>query len=872
MVKLDEQSGNGFETEEWAGAGNAGMLDGNYCTSIAFDREYFSGIVKETTAWDIYNNEARKVDRELVKDWTASLNFLLVFVSTFLCSSLNYSRAHQAAIFSAVLAAFMVESKKLLEQDPTEVMLDVIIFHTNNLANETLLPYKRAQFTPSDSAVSINCLLFGGLSISLVAALASVIALQWVADFDASITRGGSSPQDRARRRQYRFASLKSWRMGELIAALPLLLYISVAMFFAGVIQWMLILSSTVGYVVISGAATALLFYFISTFLAVCFDSAPFNTPLSRWIYSGSRRLTILIRGFGTFSRMRGVPQPLSQSYDENQATYSREDRAVHAKTDLSYQAINWLARQISISEDSRQRLVLLIRELLTWPSGQLETPEFKQAPWIAILNFLAEKHRTSLQVRTQTRDEEKEFALLVNCSALPTIKAMISPPDGHYWNNPDEARYWSQYCTESGGISTSFYRLLRPSHVPVPLFLLTRDLPIPSLIMEDEMESAMRLSKWRNSNDKPLDVWKDVFAASNRFSDEFFNGCVYLLYSNSMVNWVNRANTEVNRLDIISMIAQRAMMGSISSVALVALIRAFEHALDPYKFRLFHKSPSCVQRPMSYGRNLQYRDEDVKQIHRSLTLLLARDLQGRSGPESLRRFPEVLAMLWLTPSAAYPHDWTSLELKYGLHCRVGDISEEILQDWVLHIDRSPQLAETLCLLIQTSSVHPEVGVHWVYSCARRSRKHLLSLLMHFDDIMCDERWSRSWVKILRVLCRTLRMDSLRTSIVKSRSNSSIMAFRNPFIRTIGYRVLEIDSINGDMPQYPLDQPGLMGETVQFLFSNMSNMDTQSAWQLRARFISNSLDRGSCDAIARLTKESFNDPDHLVRYQLKSRS
>jgi Family of unknown function (DUF6535) len=39
------------------------------------------GLTTEYSGWDVYNNEARKVDRELVKDWTASLNFLLLFVS-----------------------------------------------------------------------------------------------------------------------------------------------------------------------------------------------------------------------------------------------------------------------------------------------------------------------------------------------------------------------------------------------------------------------------------------------------------------------------------------------------------------------------------------------------------------------------------------------------------------------------------------------------------------------------------------------------------------------------------------------------------------------------------------------------------------------
>ena len=49
---------------------------------LRVDEERIPGMVKESTPWDVYNNEARKVDNELVKDWTASLNFLLVFVSS----------------------------------------------------------------------------------------------------------------------------------------------------------------------------------------------------------------------------------------------------------------------------------------------------------------------------------------------------------------------------------------------------------------------------------------------------------------------------------------------------------------------------------------------------------------------------------------------------------------------------------------------------------------------------------------------------------------------------------------------------------------------------------------------------------------------
>jgi hypothetical protein len=43
--------------------------------------ERILGMMTENSGWDVYNNEAKKVDTELVKDWTSSLNFLLIFVS-----------------------------------------------------------------------------------------------------------------------------------------------------------------------------------------------------------------------------------------------------------------------------------------------------------------------------------------------------------------------------------------------------------------------------------------------------------------------------------------------------------------------------------------------------------------------------------------------------------------------------------------------------------------------------------------------------------------------------------------------------------------------------------------------------------------------
>jgi hypothetical protein len=139
----------------------------------------------------------------------------------------------------------------MLELDPTSVIMDAMIFYTNSVANGTHLPYTPSKFQPESYAVKVNCLFFARLSTSLVAALASVVSLQWVADYDAAITRGGSSPEDRAKRRQFRHAGVVWWKMSEIIAALSLLLYCSVILFFGGLALWMWEVNNIVGLVVL---------------------------------------------------------------------------------------------------------------------------------------------------------------------------------------------------------------------------------------------------------------------------------------------------------------------------------------------------------------------------------------------------------------------------------------------------------------------------------------------------------------------------------------------------------------------------------------------------------------------------------------------
>jgi hypothetical protein len=160
-------------------------------------------------------------DDEMMQDWRDSLSSLLLFVSLSF-KVIWCTDPIQAAIFVAVLTAFIVESKNLLQQDPQDVLVDIFIEFTGQMANGTYHRLTRPTFDPPRYAIVINALLFASISLSLAAAMISVLALQWVNEYDSKLDT--SEFKKRALRRHWRFTGVEKWKMQGIIAALPVLL------------------------------------------------------------------------------------------------------------------------------------------------------------------------------------------------------------------------------------------------------------------------------------------------------------------------------------------------------------------------------------------------------------------------------------------------------------------------------------------------------------------------------------------------------------------------------------------------------------------------------------------------------------------------
>ncbi|PVF96674.1 hypothetical protein CPB86DRAFT_497515 [Serendipita vermifera] len=482
----------------------------------------------ESSIWEVYINEAVVIDNELVKDWTSSLNFLLVF----------------AAIFSSVLSAFIIESKQMLEQNPTAVMVDAFIFFINNTANGTHTPYSPASFSPPPFAVSVNCLFFASLSASIVAALASVVALQWVAEYDAAASRSGSTPEDRVKRRQFRYGGMKKWKMGEIIASLPILLYFSLVLFFMGLALWMWNIHSTVGGVILGGMLLGGTFYMVTTLMAIVFPSSPFRAPIVRCLYillhllfrpcttKGSKHGKINDDKQRKRLSLRSLVDSLCQIWSAttkldtyqslltyvppifSQASIQARDQArIDTKKNLVSDSLSWLAQNISISSDSDDRLLLLADEASKLEENQQKSKGFMEIPWRDIFHLLGMKYVRDAASRELTEADEKGLAILLRCLRNPRIGPIIAPNQHEEYQ--DTGPEIDTVDEEELRGTNSVYMFLRNIESPVPLSIEEQvKLRVASLnYAHHTFQPTKRLVTLQRdlTSRKREDMWSDV-------------------------------------------------------------------------------------------------------------------------------------------------------------------------------------------------------------------------------------------------------------------------------------------------------------------------------------------------------------------------
>lgn len=208
-----------------------------------------------------------------------------------MCSS---SYTPKAGLYSAVLSAFLIESYKNLQEDKQDTIVGLLekiatqnFVSSGVFTNSTTTLSPSVPFEPPLWAIRVNILWFASLVLSIAVASLGILVKQWLREY---LAMEYSSPRTRLRARNYRKPALDDWKVFEIAAVLPMILQISVGLFFAGLCAFTSAVHESIRDTTIPVVCAWAFFFFITTIAPLFSPRCPFKTAfLKRALKIGRR-------------------------------------------------------------------------------------------------------------------------------------------------------------------------------------------------------------------------------------------------------------------------------------------------------------------------------------------------------------------------------------------------------------------------------------------------------------------------------------------------------------------------------------------------------------------------------------------------------
>ncbi|KAF8915696.1 hypothetical protein CPB85DRAFT_398091 [Mucidula mucida] len=285
---------------------------------------YCQEVAPNARVWRTYEEEAAAYDAVMVGQSRDGLDVMLVF----------------AGLFSAVVTSFLVQVCQKLEADFSQMsailMHDLVLVQLSmaagssgpNLTAPSVDP--TMVYSPDTVTVWVNGLWAVSLAASLIVAFAAVLVKPWLRHY-ASLPSG--TPGARSHIRHYRFMGLEKWRVSVIIGLLPIIMNISLTLFFVGLILFFVPLQTSLASVISAITLTVTVLYFVSNAMPIFYPQCPYQTPLTDFVY----------RAFQAASSIR---QHLF-THEEQKSCFSLRELETKVVSDnydmLSVCAIDWL-------------------------------------------------------------------------------------------------------------------------------------------------------------------------------------------------------------------------------------------------------------------------------------------------------------------------------------------------------------------------------------------------------------------------------------------------------------------------------------------------------------------------------------------------
>ncbi|CAE6401703.1 unnamed protein product [Rhizoctonia solani] len=233
--------------------------------------EYGAEMDPNARVWRVYVDETEKSDKELVDGWNSAMDVMLLF----------------AALYSAILTAFVIESSKDLRPDYSQISAQALLTISQTLLSPKASPGSASvpgtssagisNFTPTTAAIMVNMLWFLSLGLSIAVTLITILAKEWCYSF---MTRRTGAKLTQGRLRQKRWDGIRYWKMEVIISMLPLLMHVALLLFAIGLSIYLWNIHFGVALPVVITTVLTALYYIITAFLPLFFKYCPYTTAV----------------------------------------------------------------------------------------------------------------------------------------------------------------------------------------------------------------------------------------------------------------------------------------------------------------------------------------------------------------------------------------------------------------------------------------------------------------------------------------------------------------------------------------------------------------------------------------------------------------
>jgi len=230
----------------------------------------------------MYKKVATEYDTDYVKKYDEDLNTTLIFVCRLSFSLVKYLTCSQAGLFSAVSSAFVIDVHSNLQPDPNKqsaAILRVILLTLNQSAIPGETPtVPPVQERPPSEIVTVTCLMYASLFISLLAAFVAMLGKQWLNRY---LRNSGGSVIERCGDRQRKLDGLEKWPFHSFVESLPVMLQTALLLLACGLCRYMWSINALVARTLISLTGLGVVFYIGIVIAGMSSYACPFQTPTS---------------------------------------------------------------------------------------------------------------------------------------------------------------------------------------------------------------------------------------------------------------------------------------------------------------------------------------------------------------------------------------------------------------------------------------------------------------------------------------------------------------------------------------------------------------------------------------------------------------